>query len=46
VDRWLLSRSIGFYGGLGERESIATAFRQGCGATSLEGLRDGDRPQL
>jgi WD40 repeat protein len=38
--------AIGFYGGLGERESIAAAFRQGCVAISLEGLRDSDRPQL
>jgi hypothetical protein len=38
--------AIGFYGGLGERESIAAAFRQGCAAVSLEGLRDSDRPQL
>jgi hypothetical protein len=38
--------AIGFYGGLGERESVAAAFRQGCAAISLEGLRDSDRPQL
>jgi len=38
--------AIGFYGGLGERESIAAAYRQGCAAISLEGLRDRDRPQL
>ncbi|HEX7840281.1 MAG TPA: CHAT domain-containing protein [Kofleriaceae bacterium] len=38
--------AIGFYGGMGERESIAAAFRQGCAAISLEGLRDSDRPQL
>jgi len=38
--------AIGFYGGLGERESIAAAFRQGCAAISLEGLRDSDRPRL
>ena len=40
------SFAIGFYGGLGERESIATAHRQGCAAISLEGLGDRDRPQL
>jgi CHAT domain len=40
------SFAIGFYGGLGDRESIAAAFRQGCAAISLEGLREGDRPQL
>ena len=38
--------AIGFYGGLGERESIAAAFRQGCAAISLEGLGDSDRPRL
>ena len=38
--------ATGFYGGLGERESIAAAYRQGCAAISLEGLRDSDRPQL
>jgi hypothetical protein len=38
--------AIGFYGGLGERESVAAAFRQGRAAISLEGLRDSDRPQL
>jgi hypothetical protein len=38
--------AIGFYGGLGERESIAAAFRQGCAAISLEELHDSDRPQL
>jgi hypothetical protein len=40
------SFSIGFYGGLGERESVAAAFKQGCAAISLQGLRDGHRPQL
>jgi len=38
--------SVGFYGGLGEGESIASAFRQGCAAISLEGLPDRERPQL
>jgi hypothetical protein len=38
--------AIGFYGGLGECESVAAAYRQGCAAITLEGLRDGDRPQL
>jgi hypothetical protein len=38
--------AIGFYGGLAERESVATAYKQGRAAISLEGLRDGDRPQL
>lgn len=38
--------AIGFYGGLGECETIAAAYKQGCAAISLEGLRDRDRPQL
>jgi len=33
------SFAIGFYGGLGERESVPTAYRQGCAAMHLEGLR-------
>jgi WD40 repeat protein len=40
------SFAIGFYGGLGERESIATAYKQGCAAISLESLPDAARPQL
>jgi len=40
------SFAIGFYGGLGERESVAAAYKQGRAAISLEGLRDADRPQL
>jgi hypothetical protein len=40
------SFAIGFYGGLGECESIAAAFKQGRAAINLEGLRDADRPQL
>ncbi|HWO25516.1 MAG TPA: AAA family ATPase [Kofleriaceae bacterium] len=38
--------AIGFYGGLGERESVAAAYEQGCAAISLQGLPGGDRPQL
>jgi hypothetical protein len=38
--------AIGFYGGLGERESVAAAYRQGCAAISLVGLRDGEKPAL
>jgi len=38
--------SIGFYGGLGEHESIENAYRQGCAAISLAGLKEGDRPRL
>lgn len=40
------SFAIGLYGGLGERESVATAYRQACAAIQLEGLADADRPQL
>jgi hypothetical protein len=46
VDDAARNFAIGFYGGLGEREAIAAAFRQGCAAISLEGLCDSDRPQL
>jgi len=38
--------AIGFYGGLGERESVASAYRQGRAAISLEGLPDGETPHL
>ena len=38
--------AIGFYGGLGERESVAAAYRQGCAAIGLEGLADGNKPRL
>jgi len=40
------SFTLGFYGGLGEHEPIAKAYEQGRAAISLEGLPDGDRPQL
>lgn len=35
-----------FYGGLGECESVASAFQQGRAAISLEGLPNSERPQL
>jgi nucleoside phosphorylase len=38
--------AIGFYGGLGDGESVAKAFEQGRAAISLEGLHDSGRPQL
>ena len=38
--------AVGFYGGLGERESVEAACKQGRAAIHLAGLRDGDRPQL
>jgi CHAT domain-containing protein len=40
------SFAIGFYGGLGERASVAEAFQHGRAAISLEGLPDGERPRL
>lgn len=40
------SFSIGFYGGLGDRESLAAAYMQGCAAIRLDGLHDADIPQL
>ena len=40
------SFAIGFYGGLGERESVAAAYRQGRAAIRLEGLGDAGRPRL
>jgi len=41
--------AIGFYGGCGDQESVAAAFKQGCAAISLGGvgdLGDKDLPQL
>jgi WD40 repeat protein len=40
------SFAIGFYGGLGEHESIAAAFEQGKAAICLDGLPDADQPQI
>ncbi|HWO25377.1 MAG TPA: AAA family ATPase [Kofleriaceae bacterium] len=40
------SFAIGFYGGLGEHESVAAAYKQGLAAISLEGPHDGTRPHL
>jgi hypothetical protein len=40
------SFAIGFYGALGDRESVAAAYRHGCAAIGLEGLPDGDKPRL
>jgi len=37
------SFAIGFYGGLGEGESVAAAYKQGCAAISLEDPIDGPR---
>jgi hypothetical protein len=38
--------AIGFYGGLGDRESIEAAYKQGRAVIRLAGLRDGDQPRL
>jgi hypothetical protein len=38
--------TIGFYGGLGARQSVAAAHLQGCAAISLEESRESERPQL
>lgn len=38
--------AVGFYGGLGEQESVAAAYRQGRAAIRLHGLDDSARPQL
>ena len=40
------SFAIGFYGALGEEESVAAACRHGTAAISLAGLSDAERPQL
>jgi hypothetical protein len=40
------SFAIGFYGGLGDRESVAAAYKQGCAAIRLQGLHDADLPQF
>jgi hypothetical protein len=38
--------AVGFYGGLGEQQSVHAAYRQARAAILLAGLHDGDRPQL
>lgn len=38
--------AIGFYGGLGEKQSVGAAYRQGLAAISLEGQPEGAKPQL
>ncbi|HWO25876.1 MAG TPA: hypothetical protein VNO30_44380, partial [Kofleriaceae bacterium] len=40
------SFAIGFYGGLGDRESVVVACEQGAAAMSLEGVHDEDLPWL
>jgi WD40 repeat protein len=46
IDETARNFAIGFYGGLGESESVVAAHWQGCAAISLAGLGDADRPQL
>jgi hypothetical protein len=41
-----LAFSIGFYGALGERRSVASAYAHGCSAIQLTGLGEHRRPQL
>ena len=38
--------AIGFYGGVGELESVAAAYQQGCAAICLHGLPDSEKPKL
>jgi len=38
--------AVGFYGGLGERESVEAACKQGRAAILLAGLQDADRPRF
>jgi len=38
--------AIGFYGGIGECESVAAAYKQGRAAISLEGIPNSEMPQL
>jgi hypothetical protein len=40
------SFAIGLHGGLGEGESVAAAFKQGCVAIGMTGSGDPDQPQL
>lgn len=44
-DSAVRSFAIGFYGGLGECESVGAAFRQGVAAIRLEGIRNDDRTE-
>lgn len=38
--------AVGFYGALGEDESVTAAYRHGTAAISLQGLLNAERPQL
>jgi len=46
VDSAATSFSIGLYGGLGEGESVAAAFKQGCAAIGMTNTGDPDQPRL
>ena len=46
VDQAATSFSIGLYGGIGEGESVAAAFKQGCAAIGMTGAGDPGQPQL
>jgi hypothetical protein len=46
VDPAATSFSIGLYGGLGEGESVAAAFNQGCAAIGMTSAGDPDQPRL
>ncbi len=46
VDSVAMSFAIGLYGGLGEGESVAAAFKQGCAAIGLTGVGDPGQPHL
>ena len=46
ADEAARSFALGFYGGLGEGESMAAAYKQGCAAIRLDGLRSEDEPLL
>jgi hypothetical protein len=46
VDPAATSFSIGLYGGLGEGESVAAAFNQGCAAIGMTNAGDPDQPRL
>jgi hypothetical protein len=38
--------AIGFYGAIGDHESVAAAYRHGNAAIRLKGLSEAERPQL
>jgi hypothetical protein len=46
LDQAAISFSIGLYGGIGEGESVAAAFKQGCAAIGITGAGDPGQPQL